>query len=124
MDNGKRLIFALSDKRIYNIPLFELRIGTYDIIELDDKNDELGFRETGMKIGLKKRKLLGGNWYRVNGRLENGNGRLDGRLVAFTRALEEAPSETEVVLFYSTKSFNIKEREGIVEVHYYGTEQN
>jgi len=123
MNNGKSLILALSDKRIFNISLVNLIKGAYDVVEFDDLNEELKFRETDRKVELSGRRFLGGDSYFARGLTENGN--LDSKCFEyFKKFLEKAPEGTEIVLFYSNKDVCKTEWRELVEVHYYGTEQN
>ncbi len=118
MDNGKNLILALSDKRIYNISLVNLIKREYDVVESDNLNGELRFRETDRKVDLGGRMFLGGDRYFARGLTKNRN--LDSKVFEyFKKFLEKVPEGTEIVLFYSNKSVDTKEWKELVEVHYY-----
>lgn len=118
MNKGKSLILALSDKRIYNISLVNLIKREYNVVEFNDLNGESILKETDRKVELSRRKFLGGDSYFTKGLTENGD--LNSRVFEhFKKFLEKAPEETEIVLFYSNKGTNTKERRDIIEIHYY-----
>jgi len=120
MDNGKSLILALSDKRIYNIPLSELLKKEYEVVEIESSIEGLKVNDIKRKIDLNNRRFLGGDRYIVGGLCENRNSNFESHLVKrFNKFLENAPKETEVVLFYSNRGANTKGWREVVEVHYY-----